>query len=96
MKRGALAFALVSLCARHARAEPTNEDRALATELFLRGRELMSAGQLAEACEKFSSSHHLDQSGGAILNLAMCHESRLMTATAWSEFREALSFARRD
>lgn len=95
MKRSAVGLIValsLSLIAFTARAE----DRALATELFLRGRELMAAGQLEEACEKFASSHQLDPSGGAILNLAMCHEERQLTATAWSEFREALSFARRD
>ena len=93
MKRtAALAFMLVSLWAPAAHAE----DRALATELFLRGRELLAAGRIDEACEKFRASHALDPSGGAILNLAVCDEARQRTATAWSEFREALSLARRD
>lgn len=78
------------------RAEPSADDRALATALFKDGRALMLAGRVPEACPKLEESHRLDPSGGTILNLALCHEQQGMIARAWSEFSEAIAFARRD
>ena len=87
-------FAL--LLAGSAEADPGAEDRALATALFQEGRALMSEGRIAEACPKLAESHRLDPSGGTILNLALCHEQEGLLARSWSEFHEAISFARRD
>ena len=78
-------------------AEPSADDRALATALFQEGRRLMSDGQkTAQACPKLEESHRLDPSGGTILNLALCHEQAGLLARSWSEFHEAISLARRD
>lgn len=71
-------------------------DRALATELFQRGRTALIAQTYAEACPLLEESQRLDPAGGTLLNLALCHEQVGRTATAWSEFLEALSLARRD
>jgi hypothetical protein len=77
-------------------AEPSAGDRALATALFQEGRALLSEGRTAEACPKLEESHRLDPSGGTILNLALCDEQAGLLARSWSEFHEAISFARRD
>ena len=79
-----------------AAAEPSADDRALATALFREARTLMGLGHIPDACLKFEESHRLDPSGGTILNLAFCHEQEGELARSWSEFNEALAFARRD
>jgi hypothetical protein len=88
-----LAVVLVAL---PAHAEPTPADRALATELFDQARDLQAHDKLAEACPKFQESQRLDPSPGTLLNLANCHEAEGRTATAWSEFNEALAVAERE
>ena len=93
--RWAIATGLVTFTSA-AHAEPSAADRALATELFRRGRDLLAADSVPAACEALGASHRLDPSGGTILNLALCHEREGRTATAWSEYQEAISFAKRD
>jgi len=77
-------------------AEPSADEKVLATALFEQGRSLMSQGRTAEACPKLEESHRLDPSGGTILNLALCHEQQGLLARSWSEFHEAIAFAGRD
>jgi hypothetical protein len=92
---GAITF--TAWTARPARAEGgTDADRALATELFQEGRALLAEKRYAEACGKLEESQRLDPGGGTLLNVALCHELEGHTATAWSEFNEALAVARRD
>jgi hypothetical protein len=79
-----------------AAAQPSADDKALATALFRDARTLMGEGKTAAACMKFAESHRLDPSGGTILNLALCHEKEGKLARSWSEFTEAVAFARRD
>ncbi|HEX4478015.1 MAG TPA: hypothetical protein VH142_23165 [Polyangiaceae bacterium] len=68
-------------------------DIASAEALFDEGRKLMQSGQYSEACAKFESSQKLDPGVGTMLNLADCYEKVGKTATAWAEFREAISAA---
>ncbi len=92
----AVVLAVLLAGAGRLRAEPSADDRALATALFRDGRALMVAGRVLEACPKLEESHRLDPSGGTILNLALCHEQQGAIARSWSEFSEAIAFARRD
>lgn len=79
-----------------AMAEPNAADRALATELFRQGRELMAQKKYEEACPRLEESQRLDPGGGTLLNLALCNEGLGKTATAWFQLNEAIAIAQRD
>jgi hypothetical protein len=68
----------------------------MATQLFKEGRALLDAGRVGPACRKLEESQRLDPGGGTLLNVALCHEREGLTATAWTEFTEALGIAKHD
>ena len=76
----------------HAWAETS--DAAVAEALFQAGRKNLEQGRVGEACEKFSESQRLEPKLGTLLNLAACHETLGMTASAWAEFTQARSLCR--
>ncbi len=84
------------LNARDVLAAPTPADQALATQLFNQGRAELERGEVASACAKLEESQRLDPGGGTLLNVAKCHEQQGRTATAWTEFTEALAIAERE
>ncbi len=79
-----------------ARADPSLEEKILASALFREGRALIEAQKTAEACSKFDESQRLDPSLGTLLNLANCHELQGRLASAWTQYTEALAWSRRD
>lgn len=92
----ACSLALAALLgAARAHADPTAAERAVAETLFRDAKKLMARGKVPEACAKFAASYAIDAAGGTLINLAMCHEVEGKTATAWAEFNEALSLARK-
>jgi hypothetical protein len=64
-----------------------------AEALFQEGRQLLTKGNLTEACARFAESYALEASSGTLLNLALCHEKQNRMATAWAEYRAAARLA---
>jgi hypothetical protein len=89
--RATLALALFS-----APALATAQPSSAAEALFEDGRRLMKDGDYPAACAKFQESQRLDPAGGTLMNLAGCHAKAGRTATAWAEFNDALSQAKRE
>jgi len=93
----AMAALLIATSAlRRAQAQPSQGEEALAETLYRQGRQLMTERRFEEACAKFAESQRLDPASGTLLNLAACHEARHLFASAWLEYIEATTWARRD
>jgi len=76
-------------------AQARGTDKAAADALFDEARSLMSRSEYAQACAKFEASQALDAGVGTSLNLADCYEKSGRTASAWAQFRETVSLARK-
>src|SRR5688572_11377058 len=86
LRVAAAALALWTIVAAPAPARADN--RAVAESEFLRGRQLMSEKKVAEACDAFARSQHLDPQFGTQFNLAQCWEQLGKVASAWAAYRE--------
>lgn len=98
MPRGSGALTLLATIAACCWSGPARaqSNAALAESLFREGKRLSNERKFAEACPKFAESYKLDPGLGTLLNLAICHESEGKPATAWAEFSEASSRAKRE
>ncbi|HEY0468315.1 MAG TPA: hypothetical protein VGC79_29160 [Polyangiaceae bacterium] len=97
--RGSCAFTLlaaITACCWSAPARAQTGNAALAESLFREGKRLSNEHKFTEACPKFAESYKLDPGLGTLLNLAICHEAEGKPATAWAEFSEASSRAKRE
>jgi hypothetical protein len=70
-------------------------DKGIAEALFRDAKQRLEAGDVDGACPKFQDSQKIDPALGTLLYLAICHERQDRTATAWSEFSSASSWANR-
>jgi hypothetical protein len=76
-------------------AAPACAQTAIAEKLYQEGSDLARAGNFQEACPKFQASYELDAQVGTLMALAACHVEIGKTASAWAEYNEAASLARR-
>jgi serine/threonine-protein kinase len=88
---GGAAGLLVASAGAPAWADISAADKALSDSLFDSGRDLLKAGNAAEACPKLEQSERIYPRVGTLLYLATCHEQIGKTASAWLEFHDALA-----
>jgi hypothetical protein len=78
-----------------ATVSPAHADETTAQAAFRQAEALSKQGKWAEACPLYEASFRADQQIGVLLHVADCHERIGRTATAWSEFNDAVELARR-
>jgi serine/threonine-protein kinase len=67
-----------------------------AEALFREGKQLIDAGKIVAACERFEASQRLDRALGTLLNLADCWQQAGRTASAHAAFLEAAEWAHKN
>lgn len=77
---------VVSLLTVH---RPAHAQSAAAEALFAKGKQLMKAGKIAQACDAFEASNRAQPGAGALLALGACREQNQQLASAWSAYRSA-------
>jgi hypothetical protein len=82
----AIAVATVLIGSRAGAQSPSVEAEAL----FRKGRELLAAKNIVEACAAFDLSQKLDPRTTTLLNQANCREQNGQLATAWALYVEAM------
>jgi hypothetical protein len=80
------AAAVLSLLAASGVAHAQN--RPAAEAAFRKGKDLLAAGKVADACASFEQSQKLDPQLGTEYNLALCNERLGKLASAWAGFSE--------
>lgn len=91
-----LAILLVALTLVAGARPALAQDTAGAELAFTQGRDLLAAGAIVDACDKFAESQRLAPAVGTLLNLADCRERLGRLASAWADFRRAAAHAARD
>jgi serine/threonine-protein kinase len=69
-------------------------DQAAGSALFQEAKQLVAAGDFAQACPKFAEAQRLFPTTGTLLNLGNCYEKLGKLASAWGTFKEAEVMAR--
>jgi len=62
--------------------------KAAAEASFRKGKALIAAGKVADACSEFEASQKLDPQMGTEYNLALCYEKLGKLASAWVDYTE--------
>jgi hypothetical protein len=70
-----------------------SENTTIAESLFRDAQTRLAAGDVPAACDLFARSQRVEAALGTLLNLAACHERDGKTATAWTEFQNAIGWA---
>ncbi len=88
-----LAFLLGILVVGSVRGEPSPAEQARAEVLFDEGKRLLAQRRYEDACPKLEESLKIEEAGGTLAALALCHQEQGRTATAWAEFKALLALA---
>jgi hypothetical protein len=94
--RKLLSSVFIGMCALRATpaiADPSTQEKALASRLFDDASKLMAAGETTAACPKYAESERLDPELGTLLHLGECYAKIGKTASAWASFKEAADIA---
>jgi len=88
-------FTVLGLAACLTATSAAHADPAVADQLFKQAKELMKAGKVSEACERFRESYETDPAVGALMNLADCLERDGRIASAYGRWGEAVELTGR-